>query len=209
LPSKIIRYHDFKPTLTNYLNIKLPIMKKLRISLVFFVAVVAALTLNLTSCGGDSNDEPSSSTDGANFQIKFTFSTDILEFADINISYMDPSGNVKTETVGSTGIWTKTLTASSLPAQALYKISINRNSKALTKTSYDVTYSCYTLIQATSGGSEAKKKEDTNTVSGKGLAAANIDTWLQFRTSSLYTGFGFKVSKSGSSYSIESVNVSF
>jgi hypothetical protein len=184
-------------------------MKKLRISLVFFVAVVAALTLNLTSCGGDSNDEPSSSTDGANFQVKFTFSTDILEFADVNISYMDPSGSVKTETVGSTGIWTKTLTASSLPATAAYKISITRNSKALTKTSYDVSYSYYTLVQATSGGSEVKKKENSNTDAGKGLAADKIDAWMQTHTSSLFTGFGFKVSKSGSDYSIESIKVSF
>jgi hypothetical protein len=105
---------------------------------------------------------------------------------------------LRPKTVGSTGIWTKTLTASSLPAQALYKISITRNFKALTKTSYDVTYSCYTLIQATSGGSEVKKKENSNTDAGKGLAADKIDAWMQTHTSSLFTGFGFKVSKSGS-----------
>jgi hypothetical protein len=184
------------------------IMKKIKISLAFCLVVLAALTLNLTSCGGDDGDDIIT-VYGAAFNFNFTPTSDLLAISNATVTYIDANGNKKTETMSGT-VWSKTFAATSLPAKAGYQVVFTRNNAALTKESYKLGYTFVNTWGAvvTSGSSISNPvhKSDTQTVANS-ISKDNVEQW--FTTGLSKPSYGYQVSKSGDNYSCDTVTFPF
>lgn len=111
----------------------------------FMAALMIAAAFSLTSCGDD--DEPKVKTTATNTYF-MTFSQDMLEAANIFITYKAENGRNVTEAI-KTMTWTKTVTSDKFPA--VFGVSYNFSTKSdaeLTKEKYnlkcELTFSCTT-----------------------------------------------------------------
>ena len=110
----------------------------------FMAALMMTAAFSLTSCG---DDEPKAKTT-ATTTYHMTFSQDMLEAANIFITYKAENGRNVTEAINSTW-WSKTVTSDKFPAEfgVCYNFS-TKSDNELTKDKYDLScelsYTCTT-----------------------------------------------------------------
>jgi hypothetical protein len=164
-------------------------MKKSKFYCVCVVLLACVLSLGLTSCGGNDDDNGSSDKAIKNVvaSMSYTFSADLLSIADVTVTYLDASGTAQTETVKST-TWSKTVTYTSFPATAGAKVTVKRNSTTLSKEKYDLTCNpSISLISYDESGADKDHKSYNTGFSFIGVKTASVESILSSRLNS----FGF------------------
>ena len=153
----------------------------------FMAALMIAAAFSLTSCG---DDEPKVK-DTATATYYMTFSQDLLEAANIFITYKAENGRNVMEPVTNTW-WTKTVTSEKFPAEfgVMYKFSTKSDAELL-KEKYDL--SCELKFSSKTSKSASYSNEVT-IFDIKGVAKNKVVSTLE-----KYSGksTGFKVTKDG------------
>ena len=103
-----------------------------------WLVVAAALTVTLTSCSND-DDNNASGSDKITYFAEIEVSDDVLSLATVNLQEYDNSGllGAATQLTNTKYDWPKTIT--SYPAKVGLALSIEPKNQELTKEKYDIT----------------------------------------------------------------------
>ena len=119
----------------------------------FIAALMIVATLSLTSCG---DDEPKDKTI-ATTTYMMSFSQDMLEAANVFITYKAENGRNVTEAISDTW-WTKTVSSDKFPAEFGVCYNFSTKSEAeLTKDKYDLKCELSFKCTTTKGASYSNK----------------------------------------------------
>ena len=162
----------------------------------FMAALMIAAAFSLTSCG---DDEPKVK-DTATATYNMTFSQDLLEAANVFITYKAENGRNVMEPITNTW-WSKSVTSDKFPAEfgVMYKFSTKSDAE-LTKDKYD--FSCVLKFSSkTSKG--AAYSNDVTIFEEKGVPKSKVvSTLKKFDGNST----GYKVTKDGIYSSANNLN---
>ena len=102
-----------------------------------WLVVAAALTVTLTSCS-DNDDNNTSGSDKMTYSAEIEVSDDVLSLATVNLQEYGNSGlGAATQLTNTKYDWSKTIT--SYPAKVGLALSIEPKNQELTKERYDIT----------------------------------------------------------------------
>ena len=102
-----------------------------------WLVVAAALTVTLTSCS-DNDDNNTSGSDKITYSAEIEVSDDVLSLATVNLQEYGNSGlGAATQLTNTKYDWSKTIT--SYPAKVGLALSIEPNNQEQTKEKYDIT----------------------------------------------------------------------
>lgn len=107
------------------------------------VALIAMSCILFTACSDDDDNSTVTPEKGtfknATLTLSYEVTQDLLDIANIEITYMDETGKIATEPMSSTK-WSKAITSTILPFSAGYKVNITRNSAELSKETYTIGF---------------------------------------------------------------------
>jgi hypothetical protein len=171
--------------------------------------IAAVALLAVAMCFGSCSDDKSSSNPKAQmaaFIFHFDVSSDLLEVADITITYKNADGKVTT-TALTTDTWEKSTTLSSFPATAGYKVTVTRKSNELSKSTYTIGYN-YTNEAAAAASANVfyGYLRDANSVI-RTIPKDSVDSYVSRISAS--TNFGYQVSSDESGYSSVKTSITF
>ena len=129
--SKFFRIFAPKYVITNF-----KIKKRMKtIVMKMWLVVAAALTVTLTSC---SNDDDNNTSGKMTYSAEIEVSDDVLSLATVNLQEYGNSGlGAATQLTNTKYDWSKTIT--SYPAKVGLALSIEPKNQELTKEKYDIT----------------------------------------------------------------------
>ena len=103
-----------------------------------WLVVAAALTVTLTSCSDDDDNNITSGSDKMTYFAEIEVSDDVLSLATVNLQEYGNSGlGAATQLTNTKYDWSKTIT--SYPAKVGLALSIEPKNQELTKERYDIT----------------------------------------------------------------------
>lgn len=148
---------------------------------VLCLSLFVCVSLFLASCGDDSNSNPEKDVKSASTKASLVISQDLLDIADLTITYIDETGVSKTEPLNAT-TWNKTITQSKFPAKFSFQLSgtVKTNFDPNSKTSYEITRNLN--IVPSFDGKPLKSISDYSTLP---VPCDKILTWLNNRGPSL------------------------
>ncbi|MBR5726265.1 MAG: hypothetical protein IKX56_05970 [Muribaculaceae bacterium] len=162
----------------------------------YMAALLIATALTMSSCGSDEPNEKVTATT----TYSISFSQDLLEAANVFITFKAENGRNVMEAVTSTW-WSKTVTSDKFPAEfgVMYKFSTKSDAE-LSKEKYDLT------CKLNFNGRTSKGASYTNEVTlfdAKGVAKNKVVSTLE-----KYSGksTGFRVTKDGIYSSANNLN---
>ena len=115
--------------------------------------------------------------------MSYTPSRDLLNVADIKVTYTDGNGQKQTETIN--GKFEKTVTVQTYPIRVGYEVSATLKSSYVQKESYDITY--VSTINITKNGSPVAARP----MSGKSLGVTDVEKMLQRGSLNIKSYFDF------------------
>ena len=141
-----------------------------------WLVVAAALTVTLTSCSND-DDNNASGSDKITYFAEIEVSDDVLSLATVNLQEYDNSGllGAATQLTNTKYDWSKTIT--SYPAKVGLALSIEPKKQELTKEKYNITVVYKVIMKDAKGnmkGAEAGVSEKLS-----GVPAARVPGVLE------------------------------
>lgn len=137
------------------------------------------LSVGFTACSSDDDDNNNGNTPGASeaitgkFTLDFTVSEDLLNVADVNVTYTDENGRDVTETLSSTE-FQKTVTYTKLPVTAKYSIKATLKSTYATKDKYNLGFNYSHKFQKLKGEKILDTKENGSGQNLNGIKAEKL-----------------------------------
>ena len=130
-----------------------------------WLVVAAALTVTLTSCSND-DDNNKSGSDKITYFAEIEVSDDVLSLATVNLQEYDNSGllGASTQLTNTKYDWSKTIT--SYPAKVGLALSIEPKNQELTKEKYNITVVYTVTMKDAEGNIKGAGVSFTKTVSG-------------------------------------------
>lgn len=171
-------------------------------SVMLFVAMF--LCGSLTACSDDDEGEKENEVKTVGqFDFSFALGDDVLELADIEVIFIDVSGNKATEKV-TTFPWKKTITFEKVPVSAGYKINITPKSGVeLTKDKYQISESYKNIFSTLQEDKVVTLKTLVDYSSSMTVAKDKIDQYMSKFSSKNYA---YKVD---AGYSISETELTF
>ena len=138
-----------------------------------WLVVAAALTVTLTSC---SNDDDNNTSGKMTYFAEIVVSDDVLSLATVNLQEYGNSGlGAATQLTNTKYDWSKTIT--SYPAKVGLALSIEPKNQELTKEKYDITVVYKVTMKDAKGNIKGAGVSFTKTVSG--VKAAGVPDVLE------------------------------
>ena len=140
-----------------------------------WLVVAAALTVTLTSCSND-DDNNKSGSDKITYSAEIEVSDDVLSLATVNLQEYGNSGlGAATQLTNTKYDWSKTIT--SYPAKVGLALSIEPKNQELAKEKYDITVVYKVTMKDAKGNIKGAGVSFTKTVSG--VKAAGVPDVLE------------------------------
>ena len=140
-------------------------MKQMKLWMLAAIITICGTTVTLSSCSNDDDDTPQKEEEQNNniaAKAEVTYYVDLgantLELADVEVTYLDESGNSKSFMMTEKQ-WTlkRTLTAAQMPADFSLKVSFEQKSGVIPEEDKDYEFGCVSRIPFTVYNSKDEK----------------------------------------------------
>ena len=140
-------------------------MKQMKLWMLAAILTICGTTVTLSSCSSDDDDTPQKEEEQNNYiaaKAEVTYYVDLgantLELADVEVTYLDESGNLKSFMMTEKQ-WTlkRTLTAAQMPADFSLKVSFEQKIGVTPEDDKDYEFGCVSRIPFTVYNSKDEK----------------------------------------------------
>lgn len=144
-----------------------------------FFAIAIIASLSMISCSSGSSDEPSSASfKDVTFAYTLTTTQATIDALNIKISYYSVDGKELSETVTGT-TWTKTFTATSVPAKSGYKVTMSKKETAPVLDKYDISINLKEVCSVNKTNDDVFTFKSTGFIrSNTGILKDKLSDWI-------------------------------